>query len=66
MAAQAHCVMFYMTIAAQDSIQHSTEYEPKQFLTWGSDSMCLGEIRKFASPSQLAWNVLSVISINMA
>jgi len=42
--------MPYMTIIAQDLGSRSMEYEPKQTLTSGSDSTCLGEIRKFQSP----------------
>jgi len=36
-----------MTVVAQDLLERSMEYVPKQILTWGSDSTCLGEIRKF-------------------
>jgi len=38
---------------------------PKQIFTWGSDSTCLGEIRKFQSPYLPLWNVLSVIAVSM-
>jgi len=41
------------------------EYVPKQILTWGSDSTCLGEIQKFQSPYLPVWNILSVISVSM-
>jgi len=54
-----------MTIVAQDLISRSTEYVPKQTLTSGSDSTCLGEIRKFQSPLLPVWNFLSVILVNM-
>ena len=33
-----------MTAVDFDCIKHSIEYEPKQILISGSDSMCLGEI----------------------
>ena len=39
-----------MTVIAPDLILGSVEYEPKQSITRDSDSMCLGEIRKFQSP----------------
>jgi len=38
---------------------------PKQNLTWGSDSTCLGDIRNFQSPYLPVWNVLSIISVSM-
>jgi len=57
--------MTYMTVVARDLISRSMEYVPKQILTWGSDSTCLGEIRKFQSPYLPVWNVLSVISVSM-
>jgi len=41
------------------------EYVPKHILTWGSDSTCLGEIRKLHSPYLLVWNVLSIILVSM-
>jgi len=42
--------MPYMTVVDQNLISRSMEYVPKQTLTSGSDSMCLGEIWKFQSP----------------
>jgi len=47
MAALGHCIMLYMTLVARDLIQRSMKYEPKRNLTWGSDSTCPGELRKF-------------------
>jgi len=57
--------MSYMTVVAQDVLDRSMEYVPKQILKRGSNSTCLGEIRKFQSPYLPVWNVLSVISVNM-
>ena len=57
--------MPYMTVVDQNLISRSMEYVPKQTLTSGSDSMCLGEIRMFQSAYLLVSNVLSVISVNM-
>jgi len=40
-------------------------YKPKQILTSGSDSTCLGEIRQLQSPYLLVWSVLSVNNVNI-
>jgi len=39
---------------------------PKQILTWGSDSRCLGEIGKLQSPLPPVWSVVSVNCINIS
>ena len=57
--------MPYMTIAPHDLTSRSMEYEVKHILIWGSDSTCLGELRKFQSALLPVWNILSVTSINM-
>jgi len=57
--------MLYKTVVAQDFIWHFIVYEPKQILTWGSDSTWLGEIWEFHSPSLPVCGALSVNSDNM-
>jgi len=42
------------------------ECEPKQTLTWGSNSRCFGEIQLFHSPDLSVLIVLSAITVNMA
>jgi len=41
------------------------EYEPKQILTYGSDSRYLGEIRQSSSPLLQVQSVVSVNCVNI-
>ena len=54
-----------MTVAAQGVISRSMDYEPKQNLTSGTDSTCLGEIQQFESPVLPDSSVLSVNSVSI-
>jgi hypothetical protein len=65
MAALDHRQMLDMTVIALELIKCSREYELKQILTLGSDSMSLVEILKFQTPLQPVLNILSVISVTM-
>jgi len=64
-AALGHIIMVYKTVVSRDWIYCSMVYEPKQILTWGSNSTCLDQIRKFHSPLLTVWCILSVNWVNM-
>jgi len=57
--------MQYMTIVAQDVTLRTMQHEPKQILTWSTDSRSLGEIWKLESPYLPVSSILSLISVNM-
>jgi hypothetical protein len=54
-----------MTCVGQNLIIRSMDCDLKQINTWGSNSTCLGDIRKLQSLYLPVCNVLSVLSINM-
>jgi len=60
-AAQAGCVMHYISVVARGLRYRSEDYEQKQILTWGSNSRYRGEIQRLWSPVLL---VLSIVCGN--
>lgn len=54
-----------MTVVVWDLIQHLMKFEWKQILTWGSTSMCHGEIGKSQTPQLPVLSILSVNSVNI-
>ena len=58
-------VMHCMTVVAQGLISRCMDYVPKQNLTCGTNSRCLGEIQQFESPLLPVYSVLSVNSVSI-
>jgi len=65
MGALTRIIIDYTTVIAGGLKHCSMDCEPKEILTWGSNSRCLGEIRQFGSPFLLVWSILAVNSVNI-
>jgi len=64
-AVLGHILMLYMTVVTWDLITRSMDYTPRRIPTWGSHSMCLGQIRRLHSSSPPVGSILSLNSVNM-